>query len=335
MAAMAISDAEREAMAGLPHAAVVLYVLGIRPYMDYATGIVGRARRVSWQSLSEALYVDPHQGLADSGATGREQVRRLAQWLVKAGLVESASEGKCLIFKCLLASTDESVQKKADRKPTVSRQVLADTQADTQNSSEIIVLTHDADTQPDRNPTGAFSAKADTPPVSVIRERLKGPPSLRSGASAVAESAEIDPPAEPADAAVAAPLPSKRSVASPAEQEARRRTWDAYRSAYFDRYGVEPIRNQRTNSIVVSIVKRLGVQDAPEVVRYFVGHSKAYYVQSTHDIAACLKDAEGLRTQWATGRSVTSASARQTEQTETNIAAADAAKALLRRHSNG
>lgn len=96
--------------------------------------------------------------------------------------------------------------------------------------------------------------------------------------------------------------------------EANRKVWDAYRQEYQKRYKVEPVRNAKTNSAVASFVKRIGEQEAAEVVRFFVWHNDAYYLKSTHSIGLALKDAESLRTQWLKGRAITMLDVRNFER---------------------
>jgi hypothetical protein len=52
---------ELSALMGLPYLQQVTYLLGIRPYMDATTSLVGIKRGISYQSLAETLYVEPHQ----------------------------------------------------------------------------------------------------------------------------------------------------------------------------------------------------------------------------------------------------------------------------------
>lgn len=80
--------------------------------------------------------------------------------------------------------------------------------------------------------------------------------------------------------------------------------WEAYSTAYFLRYRTEPVRNGKVNTQIAQLAKRLG-SEAPEVIRFFVSHNRSYYVQKLHEVGICLSDAESLRTQWATGRTVT------------------------------
>lgn len=92
--------------------------------------------------------------------------------------------------------------------------------------------------------------------------------------------------------------------------------WAAYKDAYFARYGTDPVRNAPVNSKIKQLGQKLGAE-APDVVRFYVGHNKAFYVGATHDIGLCLRDAEGLRTQWATGRTVSQKEAQQTDSAQT------------------
>lgn len=63
MRSFQINDEEREALRGLPMLAREIYVFALRPFMDFATGIVGERRGISWKSIAEELYVEPHQGI--------------------------------------------------------------------------------------------------------------------------------------------------------------------------------------------------------------------------------------------------------------------------------
>jgi uncharacterized protein YdaU (DUF1376 family) len=93
-------------------------------------------------------------------------------------------------------------------------------------------------------------------------------------------------------------------------------TWKAYKQAYLQRYGVEPVRNASVNGQISQFVKRLGIE-APAVASFYVGSNAAFYVRGKHGTGPMLKDAEGLRTEWATGREVTQTQALQTDKTAT------------------
>lgn len=113
-----INQQERDALKGLPHLPRLTYLEALRPYMDYATGIVGVKRGISYQSLAEELYVEPHTGYISSGSPSKQQLRRALKTLERAGLVSIQSVGKKLILKCELATWDYSAQNKPDTNPT-------------------------------------------------------------------------------------------------------------------------------------------------------------------------------------------------------------------------
>lgn len=90
--------------------------------------------------------------------------------------------------------------------------------------------------------------------------------------------------------------------------------WEAYAQAYVSRYGTEPVRNASVNGVLAQFVSRIPAAEAPEVAAFYVRHNAAFYVRSRHPVSLLLRDAEGMRTQWATGRVSTSLEARSAEQ---------------------
>lgn len=101
---------EDEALQGLPHATQVMYLRGIRKHVDYATGIVGVKRRISFASLEESLYVEPVQRRGETAAPTKKQIRVMLDQLKRAGLIERMGADKPLIFRLPLLSQDNSVQ---------------------------------------------------------------------------------------------------------------------------------------------------------------------------------------------------------------------------------
>ncbi|WP_242604633.1 hypothetical protein [Legionella busanensis] len=112
-----INGEELAALYTLPHIQQLAYLRGIRPYMNVKTGIVGLERGISHQSIAEQLFVESHQGIK-SVTYSRAQVRRALAGLERAGLIQLQSTSEKLILKCLLASSDYFVQKKAVTKPS-------------------------------------------------------------------------------------------------------------------------------------------------------------------------------------------------------------------------
>lgn len=160
MTSIVLTGEELDALSGLPHAAFRLYVAGLRPHMDYASGVVGDARRISWQMLRELMYVEPHKGLEDSGTPSLGRVRRAMDWLIRAGLVEdigSKERGEAIIFRLVFALTDSSEQKKPGKNPARTRQGIPDMEPDMRNSSSDAGLGEVPGTKPGKNPASTKS----------------------------------------------------------------------------------------------------------------------------------------------------------------------------------
>jgi len=113
-----ITGTELDALRELPLNQRVVYLMGIRPYMDRKTFIVGIIRKISYQGLRETLYVAPIAGVK-TGSPSHQQMKRAVKSLARAGLIEIRSSTKNLIVKCLLADprTPEQLQNAANSTP--------------------------------------------------------------------------------------------------------------------------------------------------------------------------------------------------------------------------
>lgn len=110
------------------------------------------------------------------------------------------------------------------------------------------------------------------------------------------------------------PSPKDSKPLRAATAAASAETWNAYSVSYLNRYQTEPARNAKVNRHLSDFVKRVGQTEAPMIAAFYVGHDNRRYIESLHDTAFLLRDAEALRTQWATGRKVTSTTANQTDR---------------------
>jgi hypothetical protein len=172
MTSVNLNDQEQRVLDQLDYIYEALYRRGIRRYMDFQTGIVGIKRGISWESLKEELFVEPRIGVKPKKIS-KEQVRRLAKHLERAGLIKIKSSSTKLVFDCLLATSDKSVQNKADTKAdTLNLKFYqkADIPYDVKKpvkSSVLDGLNKIADTSTYKNNTKA-NTKADTPPNNNI-----------------------------------------------------------------------------------------------------------------------------------------------------------------------
>lgn len=113
---MIINQHELSALRGLPWLQQLTYLQGIKPYVDYKTGIAGIRRGISYQSLSETLYIEPHSGI-QSGSPSKDQLRRALKGLEKAGLIIIQSLERKLILRCLFLDMHKYAQNKPAIKP--------------------------------------------------------------------------------------------------------------------------------------------------------------------------------------------------------------------------
>ncbi len=100
-----------------------------------------------------------------------------------------------------------------------------------------------------------------------------------------------------------APVPSaeaKKPAKAPAPTAA---LWQAYADGYYSRYGCPPVRNGKVNGQLARVLERLGADEAPLIAAFYVASDNPYYVREMHAVDHLLRDAEKLRTLWATGRS--------------------------------
>ena len=122
-----------------------------------------------------------------------------------------------------------------------------------------------------------------------------------------------EPPGPPAPSALSGPQPRKRAR-KPVGEPPSAETWNAYSTAYSERYGTLPVRNAKVNGQLAQLVGRLGADEAPAVARSYLANRNSLYVSSKHCTDLLLRDAEKLRTEWATGNVTHSQDAREEDR---------------------
>ena len=135
-----------------------------------------------------------------------------------------------------------------------------------------------------------------------------------SAGRAVQTQAEILPvePVRPA-------RPSENPVEPEDASATNRAVWAAYRQAYLDRYGVEPLRNAKVNGQIAQFVRMVGAREAVHLAAFYVAHNGGFFVQRRHDFGLLLQSAQQIRTDWLRGEQMTAARARQAENTQSNL----------------
>lgn len=157
--------------------------------------------------------------------------------------------------------------------------------------------------------------------VIAVRGRVAVPETETETFTEADPEALTEPEAEKSFAGAATqPTSAKtpRVVAKRKEPAPSAGAWEAYSLAYERRYGSPPVRNATVNGQLAQFVGRISVGEAPEVARFYVGHQNGLYVSAMHPVSLLLRDAERLRTEWATGRQVTRTQGQQSDRTQTN-----------------
>lgn len=78
-------------------------------------------------------------------------------------------------------------------------------------------------------------------------------------------------------------------------------TYLAYADSHKSRYGIDPVRNAKTSALLCQLVDRLGAEEAPLVVAYYLTLDTALYAKAGHPLNLLVRDCEALRTQWKRG----------------------------------
>ena len=76
---------------------------------------------------------------------------------------------------------------------------------------------------------------------------------------------------------------------------------------------------RKVNAQLAKLVEYLGASEAPQVIEFYLRHNSSYYANKGHDLGLLLIDYQKLRTEWITGRQITTAQARSDEAKQHNV----------------
>ncbi|CAG2129224.1 hypothetical protein [Cupriavidus numazuensis] len=115
MSTIRISAAEFEALDGESDELFRLYIGALRPRMDFATGVVGRRPRLSYQALKEWTERAARPGVKYL-SHDKSKLQRMLARLQQIGLLRRMGRVGEMIFACPLADRDSTGPKQADTK---------------------------------------------------------------------------------------------------------------------------------------------------------------------------------------------------------------------------
>lgn len=95
------------------------------------------------------------------------------------------------------------------------------------------------------------------------------------------------------------------------------RVWESYSAAFRRRYGMEPLRNAKANTLCLRLARELGADNAVRVVEYYLSRDDAFYINGKFPLGYCAADAQKLWTEMNIGKEVTMTEARRLEKQST------------------
>lgn len=107
------------------------------------------------------------------------------------------------------------------------------------------------------------------------------------------------------------------------------KAWANYAMAYRKRYNCWPVWNASAGGMLGKLIDRLGIEVAHSVAAYYVSVNDARLINDCHSLGGLLSKAESFHTQWVTGRQMNGRTARQLEDTQANLNAAQGAAEIL------
>jgi DNA-binding PadR family transcriptional regulator len=108
------------------------------------------------------------------------------------------------------------------------------------------------------------------------------------------------------------------------------KTWANYAMSYRKRYKAWPVWNAKVGGQVGLLIGRLGIDVAHSVAAYYLGINDAQLIRKCHSFSELLANAESYHTQWVTQTQINGRTARQQEDTQANINAAQEAARNIR-----
>ena len=97
-----------------------------------------------------------------------------------------------------------------------------------------------------------------------------------------------------------------QAMRHPTQKTAGAEVWQAYSEAYAKRYGQEPLRNAKVNSICSQIAKEVGIEVGKAIMHFYLQQNVAWYVQKAHAIQFALADLQALRTNMLNNQAMSS-----------------------------
>lgn len=302
-----------------------------RAFVSLGAGITGAlmlSQAVYWSKRTDVeggwFYKTMEEWEAETGLTRSEQ-EGARKKLVKAGVLEEQRKGvPCRLFfrVCLdvlaanLGAEKPKTSKRKSRNPVCGKPANKDAQ--NQQSGM-----QDSCKQASGNPANITE---NTTEITAETSSETTAEILQDAPAAPQQPANL---ARVADSGPRCPIPS--DMPGPKDQSCKTfKAWANYAMAYRKRYQAWPVWNAKVGGQLGQLIDRLGIDVAHHVAAYFVSINDSGLIRGCHGIGDLLAKAEAYHTQWATNRQMNSRTARQIEDTQANVSAAEQAIEALR-----
>lgn len=113
------------------------------------------------------------------------------------------------------------------------------------------------------------------------------------------------------------------------------KAWANYAMAYRKRYHTWPVWNAKAGGQMGQLIDRLGIEVVHHVAAFYLRINDAKLINGCHNLGDLLAKAEAYHTQWVTNRQMNATTARQQEQTQANVNAAQEAADAIRNGQGG
>ncbi|MGA3827369.1 phage replication protein [Pseudomonas chlororaphis] len=274
-------------------------------------------------ALSKAKIVDELPLLTDKPDTAY----RLLIALRDAGLIDLSSTSNITLLRLTVKAKEWNRKLDGSEKYPTSNK--ADGRKKIRGRSEKNPIRVGKKSEVDRKKIRSGSEKSPTNQVTSnqVTNQVTSNPDLPEGS---------DKPNQPGTLALVVDQANCPRVEIPADMPGPKdqtcktfKAWANYAMAYRKRYQCWPVWNAAAGGMLGKLVDLLGADVAHSVAAYYLTINDARLINDYHSLKTLIAKASAYHTQWVTGRQMNSRTARQIEDTQANINAAQEAARLI------
>jgi DNA-binding PadR family transcriptional regulator len=268
-------------------------------------------------ALSKSKIVEELPLLTDKPDTAY----RLLKALAEAGLIELSSTSSITLIRLTEKAKEWNRKLDGSEKYPTSNAVDGRKKIRSTSDKSPSKVGKKSDAGSEKSPTNQDTNNQGTNQVTSNQDLQdgSGKPNRSGGLVLVVDRTEAPRVEIPAD------------MPGPKDQSCKTfKTWANYAMSYRKRYKAWPVWNAKVGGQVGLLIGRLGIDVAHSVAAYYLGINDAQLIRKCHSFSELLANAESYHTQWVTQTQINGRTARQQEDTQANINAAQEAARNIR-----